>query len=190
MDGAFAPDNGCPLPTEIVFRTFAGASGEATLVEDNGTPDYRRCETRLAMEADDGLTLRLAPTEGATELIPAERRVRVALVGVADQMPDEADCGCEAEYDAESRTLTLALDVKPGAGATLRWRRCPACPALDKVKMTHALLLPIRMANADKDRMLEIAQGVSRPERRLAAWMTFDLPDGLLEALTELESVE
>ena len=194
MDGAFAPDNGCPLPTEIVFRAFAGASGETTLVEDNGTrpgsPDYRRCETRLAMEADDGLTLRLMPAEGATELIPAERRVRVALVGVADQMPDEADCGCEAEYDAESRTLTLALDVKPGAGATLRWRRCPACPALDKVKMTHALLLPIRMANADKDRMLEIAQGVSRPERRLAAWMTFDLPDGLLEALTELESVE
>jgi len=46
------------------------------------------------------------------------------------------------------------------------------------------------MANADKDRMLEIAGRVESSQRRLAAWMTFDLPDGLLEALTELESVE
>ncbi len=194
MDGAFAPENGCPLPNEIVFRAFAGACGEAVLTEDDGTrpgsPDHRRCDTRITMEMGEGLTLRLYPAEGAAELIPAGRRVRVALVGVADVRPDEADCGYRAEYDAETRTLTLALDAEPGAGATLRWRRSHDRPVLDKVSMTHALLLPIRMSNADKDRMLEIARTVSSPERRLAAWMTFDLPGDLLEALAELESVE
>ena len=46
------------------------------------------------------------------------------------------------------------------------------------------------MSNPDKDRMLDIAMRVPKPQRRLAAWMTFDLPDGLLGALAELESVE
>ena len=142
------------------------------------------------MEAGEGLTVRLSPTTGAVELLPGDRRVSVELVGVANAAPDEADCGYETAYDAQRRTLKLTLDVKPGAGATLRWRRYPACPPLDRVAMTHALLLPVRMSNPDKDRMLEIAQTVSRPERRLAAWMTFDLPDGLLGALSELESLE
>ena len=105
-------------------------------------------------------------------------------------LPDEADCGFGARYDAETRTLTLSLDAKPGEGATLVWHRCPACPALDRPAMLHALLLPVRMSNADKDRMLEIARRVSRPEHRLAAWMTFDLPAGLLGALTELEGID
>ena len=117
-------------------------------------------------------------------------RISVELVGVANALPDEADCGFEARYDAQTRTLTLALDVKPGAGATLRWRDYPACPALDRPAMVHALLLPMRMANADKDRMLEIAETVARPEHRLAAWMTVNLPAGLIGALAELESVE
>ena len=194
MGGDFAPVNGCPLPKAVTFRAFAGASGEGVLIEDNGcrpgTPAYRRCQTRLALEEGDGLTLRLLPAEGATELIPAERRVSVELVGVSNALPDEADCGCTADYDGATHTLKLALDVKPGAGATLRWRRRPACPPLDRPAMVHALLLPIRMANADKDRMLEIAQTVTQPERRLASWMTLDLPDGLIGALAELEYVK
>ena len=194
MDGAPAPENGCPLPRAITFRAFAGGSGEGVLAEDDGSrpgsAGHRRCESALAMEAGEGLTVRLSPTTGAVELLPGDRRVSVELVGVANAAPDEADCGYETAYDAQRRTLKLTLDVKPGAGATLRWRRYPACPPLDRVAMTHALLLPVHMSNPDKDRMLEIAQTVSRPERRLAAWMTFDLPDGLLGALSELESLE
>ena len=194
MDADFAPENGCPLPKNVVFRAFAGACGEGSLVEDDGSrpgsPNYRRCETRVALEEGDGLTLRLLSAEGATELLPTDRRISVELVGVANALPDEADCGFEARYDAQTRTLTLALDVKPGAGATLRWRDYPVCPALDRPAMVHALLLPMRMANADKDRMLEIAETVARPEHRLAAWMTVKLPAGLIGALAELESVE
>ena len=116
--------------------------------------------------------------------------VSAALVGVANAMPDEADCGYEGDYEADTRTLTLTLDVKPGEGATLRWHTYPTCPALDRAAMVHALLLPVRMGNADKDRMLQIAQTVCRSEKRLAAWMTLDLPAGLMGALAELEYVE
>ena len=194
MDGAFAPKNGCPLPESLAFRIFAGADGETTLIEDDGTrpgaPDYRRVETRCAIHESDGLTLRLDAAAGATELIPTERRVTLELVGVGDVAPDAATCACATEYDADTRTLRLALGVQPGEGATLHWNEYPTPPALDRPARIHRLLMPIRMSNADKDRMLDIAKTVPAAHRRLAAWMTFDLPEGLLDALAELEYVE
>ena len=45
------------------------------------------------------------------------------------------------------------------------------------------------MSNPDKDRMLNIAGEITAPERRLAAWMTLDVPMALIGALAELESV-
>ena len=51
-------------------------------------------------------------------------------------------------------------------------------------------MLPVRMSNPVKDRMLDIARTVRDPQRRLAAFMTFDLPDGLMGALAEMECVE
>lgn len=194
MDGAFAPKNGCPLPESLTFRIFAGASGETTLIEDDGTrpgaPNYHRVETRCAIDGSDGLTLRLDAAAGATELIPAARRMTLEVVGVGNVAPDAATCACTTEYDPDTRTLRLTLDVQPGDGATLHWNEYPTPPALDHPALVYRLLLPVRMANADKDRMLDIARTVSKPAARLAAWMTFDLPDGLIEALAELECVD
>ena len=65
----------------------------------------------------------------------------------------------------------------------------PACPAPDLPALLYKLLLPIRMENVVKDAMLDIARTVPSPERRLAAWMRFDLPAGLPEALAEIESL-
>ena len=48
----------------------------------------------------------------------------------------------------------------------------------------------LAQAKDEHDRMLEIAQTVEKPERRLAAYLTFDLPDGLIGALAELEATE
>ena len=194
MDGAFAPANGCPLPEQLTFRIFAGASGDYTLVEDNGcrpgAPEYRRCETRCAIEENGGLTLRIDAAQGDASLLPENRKLSIELVDVANALPDEASCGFTSTYDPQTRTLTLALDAAPGEAVTLRWSAYPECPALDRPALTHRLLLPIHMSNPDKDRMLEIAQTVEKPERRLAAYLTFDLPDGLIGALAELEATE
>ena len=193
MDGAFAPDNGCPLPTELTFRVFAGASGEASLIEDDGSrpgsKDYRRCETRCAIDESDGLTLRLDAATGFTDLIPASRRVTIELVGVGDVKPDAASCGFETRYDPDTRTLRLTLDAGAGEGVTLRWLKYPRPPALDRPALLHRLILPVHMSNSDKDRMLQIARAVQTPQGRLAGYMTYELPDGLIEALAELECV-
>ena len=192
MDGAFAPKNGCPLPEALNIRVFTGASGEHVLIEDNGcrpgTDNYRRCETKIALEEGDGLRLTLS-VDGDASLIPAGRRITIELVDVADMLPDEASCGVEAAYDADTRTLKLALDAPAGADIVLKWNAYPTCPALDRPALVHRMLLPIQMSNPVKDRMLEVAQVVDAPERRLAAWMCQPLPEGLIGALTELESV-
>ena len=193
MDGAPAPENGCPLPEQICFRVFTGASGEHTLIEDNGarpgSPDYLRAETLCTISEGETLTLRIDPAKGAPEILPASRRMRLEIVGISNILPDEASCGYEAGYDADTRTLTLTLDAAAGDGAVLIWNT-PSCPALDIPGMVHRLLQPIHMSNPVKDSMLQIAETVTRPERRLAAFMTFDLPDGLIDALTELEYIE
>ena len=192
MDGAFAPDNGCPLPTDLRFRVFAGASGEGVVIEDDGSrpgsAGHRRAETRCSIEAGEGLTVRVDAPEGAVELIPESRRITIELVGVGNVPPDAVDCAVESAYDADTRTLTMKLCDGAKAGATLRWREYPACPPDDVAERVKALLLPIRMPNAVKDAMLDIAQTIPTPERRLAAWMTYDLPEGLVGALTEMEN--
>ena len=193
MDGSQVLENGCPLPEKITFRVFCGASGEYALIEDNGcrpgSPAYRRCDTRCVLEEGEGLTVRIDAARGAAELLPKNRSVCVELVGVGDTMPDAATCGYQAGYDAPTRTLRLALDAPAGEAVELRWNARPACPELDRADMVYRLLLPVQMSNVDKDRMLEIARRVKKPEHRLAAWMAFDLPEGLIGALAELESV-
>ena len=193
MDADPAPENGCPLPRALCFRVFAGRDGAYTLIEDDGGrpgDDRRRSvETRCAVEYGDGMTLRVFPAEGAVGLLPTDRRVVIELVGVGDAPPDDVSCDYSARYDPDTRTLTLALAASPAEGATLRWRRAPACPAPDLPALLYRLLLPIRMENVVKDAMLDIARTVPTPERRLAAWMRFDLPAGLPEALAEIESL-
>jgi len=94
------------------------------------------------------------------------------------------------------------VKVQTSTGAVLLKRTAPVGSLLHqrrqkiqqisavKRALLHRLLLPIHMANADKDRMLQIARTVQSPQRRLAAWMTFDLPEGLIGALAEMECVE
>ncbi len=192
MDGAFAPENGCPLPEEIRFRIFAGSEGECLLTEDNGyrpgSSGYRICRTRCAIRQEgDALVIQVSAPEGDVELLPENRRITLEIVGTEHRLPDESSCVLRDTYDRDTRTLTLEMTMKKTEGTTLRWHTVPACPAPDLPELLYRLLLPVRMANADKDRMLNIARTLPSPERRLAAYMTLNLPEGLTEALTELE---
>lgn len=193
LDGAQTPENGCPLPMQLSFRVFAGASGEGAAIEDNGarpgSKEYRRVETRCTITEGEGLTVSIAPACGACELISQERRLAIEIVGIDNVAPDEASCPYETDYDPGTRTLKIRFDVDGVEGATVSWRKYPACPELNMADMVHRLLLPVSMKNAVKDRMLTIAKEISAPERRLAAYMTHELPEGLMGALMELEYV-
>ena len=259
MDGADVLENGCPLPTDLTFRIFAGADGSGELLEDNGhrpgSEGYSRCLTRctvtgnaatctaengkaaqgqLRMDAaagtntaaadgsnateiigmntvetngttvagtigmnaaetngtkDPGLRIVLEAADGDTTLIPENRVTSLEIVNVGNVLPDEATCGYKAAYDEVRRTLTLTLDAKPGEAVCLTWNHYPEPVSYDVAKQLFDLLLPIRMANMDKDRMLRIAKEVHDPARRLAAWLSFKLPEGLAGALAEMEAV-
>ena len=193
MDGAAKPANGCLLPDVLRLRVFAGGPGAQILSEDNalrpGCAGYRRCDTRVELEDVEALVLRVRPAEGDASLIPASRRLEVELVGAGNRMPDAASCGYSAEYQPETRTLRLALDVKPGDGVELRWNARPAAPSLDKAAMLRDMLMPMRMSNDDKSAVMR-AMSLPEAAHRLAAWQCLALPEGLLGALTELEIVE
>ena len=71
----------------------------------------------------------------------------------------------------------------------MRWRETPACPPLDKKKMLQEALLPLRMKNDDKDRIMGIASSVADGTCRMAAWRCLDLPDSVMGLLEEMEVV-
>ena len=207
MDGAEELKNGCPLPERLTMRIFAGQDGECRLLEDNGkrpgSEGYRKCETVCRIlgqpagtaegKADtgegNGLQLILEAAEGDLSLLPGNRILDMEIVGIGNHLPDEASCGYEAEYEPETRIMRLTLDVKPGEAASIRWNRYPVPEELSVEKKLLDLLLPVRMANMDKDRMLETAKTIKDPARRMASWMTCDLPEGLPGALAEMEAV-
>ena len=106
-----------------------------------------------------------------------------------NRLPDEGMCALESSYDERTRTLRLELGADALTGATLRWRETPVCPPLDKKKMLEEALLPLRMNNDDKDRIMGIASRIADGPCRLAAWRCLDLPDSVMGLLEELEIV-
>ena len=189
LDGGERLENGGALPKALLFRAFAGASGACDVIED-GEDGRRRCVTRCAMEAGDGLTVTIAPPDGDAALIPEGRSCSIELVGVENRLPDEASCAFDSTYDAETRTLRLALAAPAKDGAVLRWSRVPACPAPDRLARLQAALQPLRIAFDDKDRIMQIAANCETAAHRLAAWRCVDLADSVLGLLAELELAE
>lgn len=195
MDGSQDLKNGCPLPETICWRIFAGEDGAHVLCEDNGLhvqeKGYRRCETACTMTGQKGgsLTVQIGGACGAAELIGEERSYVLELVGVSDVLPRERELIASREYNGRTRTLTLRLKGGCKEGVCLHWEDYPVCPEPDRTGMLYDLLLPVRMSNEDKDRMLETAGRVKSGPARLAAYLSFDLPANLAEALAELEAV-
>jgi len=191
MDGSPRLHNGCPLPEVLRFRVFAGAGGSCAVIEDNGralgSPDYRQAQTRCALELAEGMTVTISPPMGAAGLTPEERRYEVELVGVENRLPDEASGDYEAGYDGRTRTLRIAFRAPAPEGATLVWHRAPGSPETDRAAVLLEALMPLRMNNDDKDRVVDIARRVSTGVGRIAAWRCLDLPDAVMGLLEELE---
>ena len=197
MDGADVLENGCPLPKVLQWRIFAGADGEHTLREDNGVhcteEGFRSCTTKCSVKENcgntDALTISIEAAQGDTALLPDDRQYVVEIVGVGNVLPRETEKIASSEYDEKKRTLRLTLKAGAKEGVRLSWEEYPVRPELDRAAMLYDLLLPVKMSNPDKDRMLEAAQSVKTPEARLAAYFAFELPEGLARALTEMEMV-
>lgn len=193
MDARETPQTGVALPETILLRAYAGADGDAQLIEDNGempgSEAYAAVTTRFALRAGDALTFELFPPEGDASVLPENRRYAVELCGVENRLPDEADAAYEAAYDAQTRALRLTLPGDARKGARFVWRRAPQCPAVDWKARLRAMLDPAPVAYLLKDRLTDAAQRSADAVSFLAQAHAMDLPDSLYGALLELMSV-
>ncbi|HKU10238.1 MAG TPA: TIM-barrel domain-containing protein [Sinomonas sp.] len=120
--------NGVAAPERLELLVFGGASGEFTLIEDDGTaaagePEHQ-VRTRIEFDWGTG-TLRVHPSEGAVDGVPRVRSWEVAFVGVADGAGNSPRRVRMDDVDAsEGFSLTpsggLALAPNPTVGAVER----------------------------------------------------------------------
>jgi alpha-glucosidase (family GH31 glycosyl hydrolase) len=115
--------NGVAAPQCIELRVFVGASGEFTLIEDDGSAaaGERGHQVRTRIEFDGGTgRLRVHPAEGAVDGVPRVRSWEVAFVGAAD---DEGSAPLRMRVDnvdaSEGFTLTPERGLRPAPNRTV-----------------------------------------------------------------------
>ena len=193
MDASEVPANGVALPGKVLLRAFAGADGDAQLIEDNGelhgSAAYRSATTRFAMKTSEGFSFEILPPEGDASVLPAKRRYAVELIGVEERKPDEASCAYEMSYDADRRALTIALEGDASRGLRVAWHRPLACPAPDWKEALRALLSPAHIEFSLKDVLMFVAARSADATAFLAQAYTMNLPQSLFGAMLELLSV-
>ncbi|GAA1395053.1 glycoside hydrolase family 31 protein [Luteococcus peritonei] len=91
------------IPESLELRVFAGADGSYTLVEDDDRLEPRTVRTRFDYHHDSG-ELVIHPAEGELDLLPAQRRYRLVLVGAGTEQVVELGevptaTGASARFD-------------------------------------------------------------------------------------------
>ena len=192
MDGAEVPGNGVSLPETVLLRIFAGADGEAEMIEDNGhlpaDPAYSHSATHIRLCVQDGVTVEIQPVEDDASLIPQNRHYILEMNGFANAAPQESSCPYEMAYDPERRALLLTLDTDAAHGATLRWTCDTSAPVPDWHERLDALLMPAQIPFDQKDDVMRMARGYEDHSCFLAQLHMLSLPESLVGAVLELLS--
>ena len=188
MDAARCPANGGALPEILRVRAYPNADGEFDMIEDNGklpgSDAYRQAVTHMELDRAAALTLRIGAPQGDASVIPEGRRYVVELVCMPDQAPDRASCAYSASYDAQTRTLTLALEAC--SEVELVWEKAPICPPLDWIGRLQQLLMPVRMSFDLKDSIMRLARGSRDAVSFVAQLHLLAIDDALMGAILEL----
>lgn len=187
--------NGVAAPERLELRVFAGASGAFTLIEDDGgaSAGEREHQVRTAIEFDWGVgELRVHPSDGAVDAVPAVRSYHVAIVGVEEPSGVRVlSAGQEVEasvsYDGAVRSLHVRVhDVDARAGFTLAADGVPALAPNPTVDAVERLLEDVHAEFTVKgDIFARVAAGES-PAAVVAALAGMGLDADLFGALVEL----
>jgi len=173
---------GVENPAALEVRVFAGADGAFELYEDDDAVEPRAVRTRLTW-SDAAGTLTVHPAVGALDVVPAERRYTVRLVGVA---PCAAD-GLPSSYDEATGTLTVEVGpVTTATGCVVRLDG-PARPAPNReVERIEAFLMRADLDTVLKERLWDLLSAEPRFERRLMVLETLDLDAALRGVVAEI----
>ena len=119
--------NSVANPRALQVVVFPGAENSFTLWEDDGAAQSkdRWASTEMALRFEgDSTQFSIAPTEGATDVIPASRDWTVTFRGIAPEAMhavratvDGSAAAPEVAYDAETLSLTVTLRDVPTSAA-------------------------------------------------------------------------
>lgn len=119
--------NSVANPRALQVVVFPGAENSFTLWEDDGAAQSkdRWASTEMALRFEgDSAQFSIAPTEGATDVIPASRDWTVTFRGIAPEAMhavratvDGSAAAPEVAYDAETLSLTVTLRDVPTSAA-------------------------------------------------------------------------
>jgi hypothetical protein len=186
-----APGNGVAAPGRLELRVFPGASGEFTLVEDDGGASAgergHQVRTRFEFDEDAG-ELRVRPCEGAVDAVPTLRSYEVAFVGVKEPAALRAvSAEASVSYDHSAATLRVRVDdVAARTGFTLIAEGGLALASNRTVDAVERLLEDVHAKFTVKgDIFARVASGES-PAAVVAALAGMDLDGDLFGALVEL----
>jgi hypothetical protein len=178
----FADDLGTGNPEALEVHVFAGADGEFTLYEDDDAAVPRSVTTRLTWDQARG-EFRIAPAEGALELVPPSRRFRLVLRGLDDVVAELPD-GTRVEGSAGRLEAELVVETAVGATIRLTGERRPSDNRVEG--RLFDLLEAAQLEYTTKNTIWTILATEAGAARRVASVQALGLPDAVHAAITEL----
>ncbi len=166
-------------PQTLEVRVFAGADGRFVLYEDDGAAGPRSVRTPLAFEWASG-RFTVGPAQGASELVPAGRRISVVFVGL------ERFDAPQGRWDADGRLVVDLGEVSADAGAEVVLGAGLRLAENDVVGRVYRLLEAAQVELVTKERVYDAVRGHDDPAARARAVEVSGADADLVAAVQEI----
>lgn len=172
-------------PEALLVRVFAGADGEFVLYEDDDAAQPASCTTRFAWHQDEGV-FTIAPVVGDASAIPARRRYRVSVTGLAPS--DTTSAEGTTSYDPATGTVTVDLgEVAASEGASFGFAPAPTASDQRIDERIFAIVHDLQVGYIDKHQLCAFLESTPSTLARIAGLESLpiaqDIKDVVLEVL-------
>ncbi|WP_336856972.1 glycoside hydrolase family 31 protein [Sinomonas albida] len=187
--------NGTPAPERFELRVFAGASGEFTLIEDDGgaSAGEREHQVRTPIHFDwDGGSLSVRSAVGMADGVPTVRSWEVVIAGVREPSSVRATSGSQelgpfVVHDEATNTLRVIVDdVDAREGFTLTAEGGFELARNRTVAAVERLLDDVHAEIALKGKIFSCVTSGQSPAAVAAGLSGLDIDPALLGAVVEL----
>lgn len=178
---------------DVEIRCYAGADGAFTLYEDDGAPEAALRAARTPIHLDwAGRTVVVGPSEGATDVVPASRTWRLAVVGVpagtrlaitVDGVPVEAET---VPDEGRHTVVAVVTEVTPDQRVEARILGADRLADNDVHAATYAVLDAAQVEFETKSAALQVITSGAAPAHVVSQLMALPLDEALLGRLVEL----
>ncbi len=187
---------GLENPAELDVHVFVGADHAFTLYEDDGTTSAYQAGEKVTTVFkqhwhDDQVTVQIGAAQGSTHLIPPQRRYRLLLHGITQDVTIQTDALQEVRYDAQTEVLTITLLPAPVTApltVTVSARGTPLRARRDRARERfHTMLSSFRMPTLIKPVLLESFEELRRNPETLSDFTLYMQPSQLRTLLEVMQ---